>query len=722
MMRRATGMRSAHRVIVGAAIVGAALAFSSAGGVAFAQTAPLFQEVATLSSDSVPVESSFTIAQSGAGQYKITLTDLGALLPAPPGGPGAAPLDSVHVLITRGTTAVVSLDGGADPAPVDTKNFDAVAGASYVVHVVGKPGPQLGSGPFSVRIATVNNDTPVLTLTGTLSPPQTPQADVRTFQKEFDLAADGSYDISLVDLAFPQALEQAGLFLFKPGATSLSACLGIPAIPVVCPGSPQTVTLTAGHYQLVAVGALPAGTDAGVFSVHIRPTGGGAPLVSEALEIGRVKRISPLAFQLDAGGHTLKLTDFEFPAALAQGSALATSAAQAIAVADAAHPQVPFTVAANDTDFDVFTYTVPDATAGAGSYSIEVRPDTGPVALSSVEVEGNASGGTAAYAFSGDIATAGAYRARLGDFQFPAALSSARLAVVQNGAIVAKTDVGNPGPTLSLDLANLAVGRVTTLAVVRPASTTGTLTQASGTFGIDLIANGGTQAIVDATQGVGGLISVRKVSITQAGRLDITVSDLDFPDPFQELMAVVSRGSQRFGTLIVESAGSSTQAASATLRDFEATAGNYALTFIARPDPAKGAATYGISVAEAPPAPTVTLSALPDSVPSGQRTSLTWTSTNAASCTASSNPSGGWSGSKAASGNETTAVITAATAFTLRCTSTDGRSTEKTVNVSLEPERSSSGGGGGALDQMILALLLGVVALRALDTRRASRR
>jgi len=708
MMGVATGMRSAHGIIVGAT-----LALGTFGGVALAQTPPLFQEVATLSSDVVPIETDFTIPQSGAGQYQITLTDLGALIPDPPGGPGAAPLESVHVLITRGATAVVSLDGADDVAPVDTKVFDAEAGASYVVHVVGKPGQQLGSGPFSLRIATVSNDTPVLTFSGTLSPPQTPQDGVRTFQREFDIAADGSYQVSLTDLAFPQALETAGLFLFKPGATSLAACVSIPAIPTVCPGSPQTVTLTAGHYQLVAAGALATGTEAGVFSVDVRPTGGGAAVASEALEIGRVKRISPLAFQLDAGGHTLKLTDLEFPAALAQRSALVTSAAQVVAVADANNPQVSFNVATNDTDFDVFTYAVPDTTAGAGSYSIEVRPDSGPVALSSVEVEASPSAGTAAYAFSGDITTAGAYRARLGDFQFPAALSSARLAIVQNGVLVGKTDVGNPGPTLSLDLANLAVGSVTALAVVRPASTSGTLEQASGTFGIDLIANGATQAIIDATQGVGGLISVRKVSITQPGRYDITVSDLDFPDPFQELMAVVSRGAERLGTLIVESAGSSSQAASATLQDFEATtAGNYSLTFIARPDATKGAATYGLSVIESPPAPTVTLSVTPNSVPNGQRASLTWSTQNSASCTASSNPSGVWTGTKAASGTEASGVITGATAFTLRCTSADGRSTEKSVNVTLEPERSRSGG-GGALDELVLLLLLAASTLRA---------
>jgi hypothetical protein len=69
-----------------------------------------------------------------------------------------------------------------------------------------------------------------------------------------------------------------------------------------------------------------------------------------------------------------------------------------------------------------------------------------------------------------------------------------------------------------------------------------------------------------------------------------------------------------------------------------------------------------------PPAPTVTLTAAPTTVQSGAKSTLTWTSTNATSCTASQ----GWTGSVATSGSESTAALTASTSYTLTCTGSGG--------------------------------------------------
>ena len=70
----------------------------------------------------------------------------------------------------------------------------------------------------------------------------------------------------------------------------------------------------------------------------------------------------------------------------------------------------------------------------------------------------------------------------------------------------------------------------------------------------------------------------------------------------------------------------------------------------------------------AAPVPTVTLSASPASIDSGSSSTLTWSSTNASSCTAS----GGWSGSKATSGTQGTGALTATTTYTLACTGAGG--------------------------------------------------
>ena len=83
-----------------------------------------------------------------------------------------------------------------------------------------------------------------------------------------------------------------------------------------------------------------------------------------------------------------------------------------------------------------------------------------------------------------------------------------------------------------------------------------------------------------------------------------------------------------------------------------------------------------------PPAtPTLTLSASPTSITSGQSSTLTWSSTNTTGCTASN----GWSGAKAVSGNETVSPTANAT-YVLSCTGAGGNvSQQVTITVSATP-------------------------------------
>lgn len=77
--------------------------------------------------------------------------------------------------------------------------------------------------------------------------------------------------------------------------------------------------------------------------------------------------------------------------------------------------------------------------------------------------------------------------------------------------------------------------------------------------------------------------------------------------------------------------------------------------------------------------PVVTISASPVSVSSGGSSTLTWSVTNSpSSCTASN----GWSGSKAASGSQSTGAISSNTLFTLSCSNASGSgSNSATVTV-----------------------------------------
>ena len=93
------------------------------------------------------------------------------------------------------------------------------------------------------------------------------------------------------------------------------------------------------------------------------------------------------------------------------------------------------------------------------------------------------------------------------------------------------------------------------------------------------------------------------------------------------------------------------------------------------------AAAASVTVNPLPAAPTASVSASPSSVATGGSSTLTWSSTNATSCTAS----GGWSGSLAASGSRSTGPLTAATVYSLVCAGAGGTSTPASATVTILP-------------------------------------
>ncbi|HEY2635500.1 MAG TPA: Calx-beta domain-containing protein, partial [Steroidobacteraceae bacterium] len=81
-------------------------------------------------------------------------------------------------------------------------------------------------------------------------------------------------------------------------------------------------------------------------------------------------------------------------------------------------------------------------------------------------------------------------------------------------------------------------------------------------------------------------------------------------------------------------------------------------------------------------APSVSLSASPTSVTSGNSATVIWSAANATACTAS----GAWTGAMATSGSKATGAITAAKTYTLACTGAGGTATQSaTVAVNAAP-------------------------------------
>ena len=88
-----------------------------------------------------------------------------------------------------------------------------------------------------------------------------------------------------------------------------------------------------------------------------------------------------------------------------------------------------------------------------------------------------------------------------------------------------------------------------------------------------------------------------------------------------------------------------------------------------------------------PANPTVSLSASPGTVTSGSASMLSWSSTNAISCSAS----GGWSGSEATSGSLSTGALSATTTYSLTCNGASG-TTPATQSATVTVQT-----GGGSL-------------------------
>jgi hypothetical protein len=131
-------------------------------------------------------------------------------------------------------------------------------------------------------------------------------------------------------------------------------------------------------------------------------------------------------------------------------------------------------------------------------------------------------------------------------------------------------------------------------------------------------------------------------------------------------------------------------------------------------------ASAALTVNAAAPAPTVTLSITPASITVGQSATLTWSSSNATSCTAS----GAWSGTQATSGMLTvTPTAAGAASYTLVCSGAASASATSAVNLTVTAQLAtvtvlSGKAGGGGLG---LWSLLGLSLLVASRLRRGWR-
>jgi hypothetical protein len=632
----------------------------------------LLDEVHTIaaSGQAVPIEHSFNVAT--AGTYTVTLTDLGAAV-----NPGAA-LASVQLAITSGNTIVGTPLNGAG-----TTSFTATTGA-YVVRVTGMPGDvAVGSGPFGVQITNTANNAVLAagSFSDTLTIPAAAAPSAGVLSDTFTVSASDTYQISLSDQQFPLALNVVELALTAQGSSSLLANLAITTANPVSPQSAAVPLQPNTTYSIVAFGQLATGVSAGLYNVVVRDSQGDV-VYSKAVAVGATQSLGSVVLTADT--YTLSDTDLNFPAPLAS-----TGNAAIVLLDD--QPQAKLTATgthafmATAGTYRIFALGTPNATAGAGSYDVELLPSSGPSVFSSAQAVTVAGSAIQAYSYSAAITTAGSYNIQLVDFKVPQPLSSVSLAAVQAGASLA-TPLNTAG-----SLGVSAASGPLSLLVFAQASAAGG--ESLGLFGVSVSPTAGGAPIFDNTQGLGSVFITRKVNVATAGNYLANVTDVGFPVNFTTLYTVVTQGS----TVVGQVFGSGSL-------PFMATTGDYFFSIVAQPSSAEQAGTYAINVAPPPPAPVVSLAASASSVASGGSVNLTWSSQNDTTCAAS----GGWSGTQPLSGSASTGALTATTTFTLSCTGAGG-TTAQSVMIAITQ---SSRGGGGALDPTSLLLLAGFTALR----------
>jgi hypothetical protein len=148
------------------------------------------------------------------------------------------------------------------------------------------------------------------------------------------------------------------------------------------------------------------------------------------------------------------------------------------------------------------------------------------------------------------------------------------------------------------------------------------------------------------------------------------------------------------------------EAVSGTMNETPTAAGS--LSYVLTCTGAGGTAHAAAALTVTAPPPTVTIAVAPTSITVGQSATLTWSSTNATSCTASN----AWTGSEAVSGTMSeTPTAAGSLSYVLTCTGAGGTA-NATATLSVAAAAGKSGGGAMGLWELAALSLLAVAAYR----------
>jgi hypothetical protein len=640
-----------------------AIRFSSAHAVVLNDTVSLVAATPTAAQAALAPQ---TFVVTTGGMYTVTVTDLN--LPVA--------LSSLSVAIASSTDLAANLGavGSSVANPVAL-----AANTTYTVQPLATAAAG-STGAFSVVVTAVGGANPIfqnqwpVTASGSVLPP-----GESTLSTQFTPTIGGTYQVTLSDRAFPATLSSLQVDILQ-GATPVCAT------PINLANPTCQVQLAAGTtYDLFVVGQAGGAALAGLYSLNI--SAGGAVAYAATTPVGTLP--AGLPFNVPSNEMvSVQLADLSFPAALptlqavvAQGSAVLQQYAAAATGSISASASPPPVL--------VYVFAQPAAATGEGSYAVYANDGAGTLLDTAQPVVDSTHYG---FSFTTTVAAA-ALQLSATDFEFPAQFSALSAVAEQQGRMAANT-------TVNTDF-NSNAGIINLVAFAVPAAQT-----PIGLFRVSLFTQADNSVVYSATQGVGGLFLTIPVAVPAAGDYKLQATDLGFPASLTNLAVVVTDNVGISGEVFGN--GSVTLNVSAPAP--------YVISVVAQVGAGESYGLYGLYLATAPPLPTVSLSASPSSITTGQSVTLTWSSTNATGCTAEG--TGAWSGSLATSGMLNVGAVNAATTYTLNCNGPGGVGT-MSVQVTILPPTLGGGSGTVGLPTLLLLALSVVGVARCRVTRRS---
>jgi hypothetical protein len=291
---------------------------------------------------------------------------------------------------------------------------------------------------------------------------------------------------------------------------------------------------------------------------------------------------------------------------------------------------------------------------------------------------------------------------------------SANSASTSTAAGVTITAAPAPVVTISVAPTSINLGQSATLTW---STTNATACTASGAWG-GSEATSGTQSVTPTATGSLGYVLTctgaggsgnATASLTVAAAVPTVTISVSPTSITVGQSATLTWSSTNATSCTASNAWTGSEAVSGTLSETPTAAGS--LSYVLTCTGAGGSAHATAVLTVTAPAPTVTITVAPTSITVGQSATLTWSSTNATSCTAS----GSWSGAEAISGTLSVTPTASGTAsYALACTGAGGTANGTavlTVSAASAPP-SKHGGGAMGLWELVALSALSVAAYR----------